>query len=596
MSKLVPLNLKLFNAEQFIESFTESGYNVYYFFVGKATPFEPSDSTPSDLEDTVQSVQIDAFEEMIYGKRLTSTDVIQMVPRYDWTSNTVYQKYQHDNPTLYDEKFYVVVDEDSFFSVFKCLDNNSGAPSTVEPTATGKTLETDDFYFTADGYQWKYMYAIPSATFEKYATSQHIPVVYNANVVVNAKSGSIDNIEMSFSGNGYASYSNGTFQDVIVGGNPKAFNIDPSRASSNNGFYIGCAVKITSGTGSGQQRKIAQYTTDGADRTIFVDEEFSVRPTATSTYEISPYVSIIGDGTGALARAIVNASSNTISKIEVSARGLGYTFAEVEITGNTGIISVSNTTIANNATARIIVSPKGGHGSNAYAELGARFAGISVTFDSVDANNKIIDSNDFRSIGIIKDPLFTQATLTIQSPTGTFFTGEKVSQANTGAYGYVVSANSTTLVLTSAYKYFAAGNSTVNKLLGANSGYLAEVVNVTQPTTYIDQTVTMVGSMQSVQEFIEDEPVTQGNNATGYMYFANSSTFKVVGSRGSFNATTNSASYFLDGDDSIARAIINSVTPGDLVKNSGDVIYRENFTAITRSPDQTETFKLILEF
>ena len=39
-----------------------------------------------------------------------------------------------------------------------------------------------------------------------------------------------------------------------------------------------------------------------------------------------------------------------------------------------------------------------------------------------------------------------------------------------------------------------------------------------------------------------------------------------------------------------------TVVSPDFVKNSGDVIYIENFTPITKATSQTETFKLIFEF
>lgn len=766
MSKLITNNIKLFNVENFVESFTEPGFNIYYFFVGNPLPFT-SDTSPPTLYDNVKTTSLDAYDNMIYGKRITANDVVTMCPRHDWESGTAYAKYTHDSNTLFDSAFYVLSDEGSSYSVFKCLDNADGANSTDQPLLTS-TAADDDFYFTSDGYQWKYMYSVTSAQFNKFATESHIPIYTNANVVGNSVPGSIDNIELVSSGNGYASYTNGAFQEVRVGGNPLVYAIE-STAASNSNFYVNCALKVTSGTGSGQQRVITGYTVTGSTRRVYVDAPFdsSGLPTTSSTYEITPLVTVTGDGSGAKARAIVNAVSNTISSVEIVSRGSDYTYATVTVTGNTGIVNVSTGTAitANTATAKVIVSPKGGHGSNAAAELGGRYAGISVEFDSTLSGNKLVDENDFRSVGIIKDPSFANVVLEITGSTGTFSDGEKVTQSSgasiagivvtkpgsgysanatvtvtgtsttsatanavanstgrislvnlvSGGSGYiipsvtvsapaaqtfnsytgtstpddfiiisnnkfqnndyvkylvsagntvisglsnntsyyVVSANSTgvklsstlngaaiditagsspgenghsltgetatatavlstettitaqgivyaandsVVKLTNAYGFYVVGNSSVSLLYGNSTGYAAECTSVTQPTTYFDQTYKVVASLQTAQNFAEDEPITQSENATGYFYSSNSTVVRLVDKRGTINQSDISTDYFIDGTTSSAKSLVSGVIPSDLVKGTGDVIYIENFAPITKTSGQTETVKLVLEF
>lgn len=595
MTKLISNNFKLFNAEQFIESFSEPSFDVYYFFIGHPVPFANNDIPPT-LYDNIYNTYIDPYENMIYGKRITTSDIVTMSPRHDWVANTVYAKYTHDSNNLYSSNFYVVVDEGLNYSVFKCLDNNNGQPSTYEPVSS-ETSADDDFYITPDNYQWKFMYSVPSSTFSKFATSTHVPVLVNSNVVGNAVFGSIDNIEVTNPGSGYASYANGTFQEVRVGGSDIVFAIDPSNSSSNSNFYSNCAIKITSGTGSGQIKRITSYTVSGTTRRVTVDSSFEVSPTNSSTYEITPFVSIVGDGSNASARAIVNSTSNTIHRIEIVSRGTGYTYASVSITGNTGVINVSssNTIVANNATAKVIISPKGGHGSNAASELGAHFVGVSVAFDSTLSGNKVVDENDFRTAGILKNPLFANVVLTISSGTGIFADEELVTQSNTGARGIVVSANSTQVKLSNAYGFFATGNSTVNILTGSVSGYVASVDSISQPTTYIDQTTKFAATRISSADFIEDEKLIQ-QNANAAFYSSNSTVIRSIDVKGVFNVSDISTTRYVDGANSGARASITAITPGDFVRNSGDVIYVENFTPITKQSGQTETLKLVLEF
>jgi hypothetical protein len=50
------------------------------------------------------------------------------------------------------------------------------------------------------------------------------------------------------------------------------------------------------------------------------------------------------------------------------------------------------------------------------------------------------------------------------------------------------------------------------------------------------------------------------------------------------------------GQTSGATFTITSKYPGDIVVDSGDVIYIENFPAIERASDRSETIKVIVEF
>lgn len=597
MSKLISNDLRLFNVEQLVESFSEPNFNIYYLFVGNSVPYE-QDNSPPILYDNPQNLNIESYNKMLYGKRLTSSDVSLMVKRHDWSTGVVYSKYSHDKTNLFDSNFYVVVDEGTKHSVFKCLDNKNGSPSTDAPSTISGTLESDDFYFTNDGYQWKFMYSIPQVTFEKFSTSDFIPVLVNANVVANAVSGSIDNIEVVSGGENYSSYTNGTFQAVSVNGIKTVFDIDPANASSNSGFYVNCALKVTSGTGSGQQRVIIGYTVSGSSRRVFLNNEFDVMPTTTSTYEISPLVTITGDGEGATARAIVNPSTNAVANIEIVTRGNNYTYATVTITGNTGIVNVQTGTAitANTATAKVIISPKNGHGSNAASELGSRYVCMSTTFDASLSGGKIIDTNDFRTIGVIKDPRFANVQIEINNATGIFSDGELVTQANTEAFGTVTFANSTAIRMTDVYKFFQTGNSTYGVISGGTSGHTAQVAAVTQPTTYFDQTLKLVATLQTGQNFSNDEPVFQGQNANGYYYWSNTTIMKVTDHKGVFNQSDIETNYFVEGEISDAKSLVTGIIGPDLVKNKGDVIYMENFPPIQKTSGQTETVKLILKF
>lgn len=103
-------------------------------------------------------------------------------------------------------------------------------------------------------------------------------------------------------------------------------------------------------------------------------------------------ISINGDGTGATATATINTATGRITKINITNPGQNYTFADIVITGN-----------GQAATARAIISPYGGHGKNAPDEL---FARTLMFYSNVsnDLNQGVSVNNDYRQLGIIKNP------------------------------------------------------------------------------------------------------------------------------------------------------------------------------------------------
>ena len=103
-------------------------------------------------------------------------------------------------------------------------------------------------------------------------------------------------------------------------------------------------------------------------------------------------VSIEGDGTGATAVAVINPITNSITKIKITNRGEGYTYANVKIIGN-----------GQGAELRAIISPYGGHGKNCPEELYSRSL-MFYSNISTDLNQGVVVGNDYRQVGIIKNP------------------------------------------------------------------------------------------------------------------------------------------------------------------------------------------------
>ena len=118
------------------------------------------------------------------------------------------------------------------------------------------------------------------------------------------------------------------------------------------------------------------------------------------------YVQIVGDGTGANAFAVRNATTNTITEIIVDNEGSGYTRANVYIRSG----------LNESAKARAIISPPGGHGYDASEELGASYVVISVQLDNTESG-KFSVSNDLRQVCIIQNPYFRSTKNTFTNVT-----------------------------------------------------------------------------------------------------------------------------------------------------------------------------------
>jgi len=222
MPAIITNKFRIHNAEQFSESFSEATPTVYYLGIGRPQAFttstrgdsrtenEGSDTSPLTPVDSVKD-EYYTFDDLLAAKRVTSSDVSYVIPRRNWTSGTVYDMYRHDYgnritgttttqtstsgaSTLWDSTFYVL---SSANHVYKCLDNNSGANSTVEPTGTSTSILT-----TADGYKWKYIYSLTAAQQVNFLSTDFMAVATDGTVSSAATDGAINIVTIKSAGTG----------------------------------------------------------------------------------------------------------------------------------------------------------------------------------------------------------------------------------------------------------------------------------------------------------------------------------------------------------------------------------------------------------
>ena len=249
MPAIITDKFRFHNAEQFSEAFTEASGNTMYLGIGRPQAFATStradsrtenqgtDVAPITPADNVNAQTI-TFDDMLAAKKITSSDVTFAIPRRNWTSGTVYDEYRHDYgeritgtttaktanssaSTLFDATFYVLT---AARNVYKCLDNNSNAASTVEPTGTDVTILS-----TADGYKWKYMYTLSASQQANFLSTDFMAVSTNSTVSSAAVDGAVNVVKIKTAGSGGT---DGTHTGIAI------------RGDGSGGV---CSVTVTSG-------------------------------------------------------------------------------------------------------------------------------------------------------------------------------------------------------------------------------------------------------------------------------------------------------------------------------------------------------------
>ena len=571
MAALVTNKFRIHNAKQFIEAFDEvsftSGAAVtdssgllnsnMYLFIGKVTGWS-DDASPPSPTDSVANTHYENWRDMIAAKKITSSDVSHAIPRKNWTNNTNYFAYTDNTNTLHSQDFYVMTGD---YNVYKCLsnsDSNSGgtaaSTSTTKPTGTGTSIIS-----TADGYKWKFMYQISASDALKFVTPNYIPVDtvrrangYLANTYDNAPAqvqfdvetataasgggnGAIEVVHINTRGLKYLSET-GNLAGVT---NTTVVTITGTSLAADD-CIVNNDIYFTSGDASGEGGTITDY--NGTSKVVTYTPA-TTAASASDSYAIGPKVVISGDGQGANVRCTVN-STGGINATAVISGGNNYSNASISIISNASQSNSFNPSPT--AVLTPIIGPKGGHGSDAVQELGGFYILINSRLEYSESNNFTTD-NDFRKVGLLAQPKFSN---------GDFANTSVVDQATAAV---VSSWNGTTFA--------------VDELVtGATSGATGRVIDFTGNNTIRMSDIIPSGNS-----------TTAGYNGI-YGYFTNTEVIaaNTAGNGGSGASATANGS--------------GAVTGGDLERFSGDIIYVENRSPISRATDQIEDIKLIIEF
>ena len=246
-------------------------------------------------------------------------------------------------------------------------------------------------------------------------------------------------------------------------------------------------------------------------------------------------VSIVGDGQDAQARLTL--TNGEVTGITITNPGSGYSFAEISV------VNASENSPGNGARFRAIISPYGGHGSNPQKELFAK--SLSLTVSLTNETSDTFLNNDFRQLGIVKNPRIFGSSSNFTS--------------NTGNCCYVVVINNPELVdYDDVIEGDDGGRFIVVQKEDSNNDGVVDRIHLLPiiPKLYVSTQLTNVNTEVALGSIVPD----------------------------SFNIGT------------VAEPILVDYLEPEVDNRTGEIIYLDNRVKIIRTSDQVEKIRALINF
>lgn len=398
MKSILTKDFGVFAAES-LERNISTGYDFLYAMMGRSAEWPNADAleTPYDTTDYKNSI----FKNGIILKRVVGSDIQAVVPRIDWTADTLYTAYDQTANLFITTKATEIID---------CLVTVDGEEPTTVTANVGFDLTFDfsvgdiirisevdkeiisvnsagDFLTVNTAYDLTYTeeicYKITTESPEFYVrntSDQVFKCLYN-----NDDSDSVSMPEITLGGelpeNPYIQTADGykwKYMYTIPSGlKKKFFTSDYMPVLRESVVYNNAengridVIQITSGgTGYYNGSNVTNY----------------------------PILTISGDGTGA--NATVDVTLGVITDVNIVDGGNDYT------TANLSISDPLQTLAGTNAAFKAIISPQYGHGYDPARELGASYLMISTDFQGTVESYlpTPTGSDDVRQFCLLRNP------------------------------------------------------------------------------------------------------------------------------------------------------------------------------------------------
>ena len=267
-------------------------------------------------------------------------------------------------------------------------------------------------------------------------------------------------------------------------------------------------------------------------------------------------------------------NDQTVDSVVVSSQGSGYTYANVDLAA--GGVPAGTTS----PSLDVVISPEGGHGADIYRELGAYNVLLYSRIENDTENPDFVTGNEFARIGIVENPKATPSSLLV---------ADKAS---------ALSALKITGVGYSSAVFTMDGEFT--QTVAAGSTAVGRVVSYDQTTGVLkfwqDRTLAgfnTVGTAQTDPTYgyelvqFSSNPTAPGSLDISH---ASVSNLSIDSSFSGISTVINNKTYYL------GQTFTNGIGSPEVEKYTGNIIYVDNRPSITRSSNQKEDIKVILQF
>tara|TARA_B100001996_G_scaffold76168_3_gene56243 strand:+ start:4637 stop:6295 length:1659 start_codon:yes stop_codon:yes gene_type:complete len=552
MSSLITEQFRIHNADKFLKAFdtTNSGTNSnnIYFFIGRheswytayaANSNYGTSSSPTASEGNVPvpydngDFYNEIHDDILSLKKIGFSNVRKVVRRYNWVQGQKFTMYKPDYNTnnqtaqgtsqLLDSQFYVM--NPDTYEIFKVLNNGvtptnptGGSTGSTAPTAAAANSDNIVDFTSTDGYVYQYLYKLETNDVLFFTSTDFIPVKptsYASSVV----SGALDIALLKTTGSGLP-----VSQDLY-------FRVKGDGDDVTNGYAV---LKLT--TSAAGQVTAATITTRGRNYTY-------------ATVDLAPGATYY--------TSVANLRAGTPAQTLPAS---GYTSPSVEV----------------------IIPPQNGHGSQVEKELGAKRIMLNTRLiygnrsTAADKTTDFYVDQDFRRIGVLKDPTNTSGTaLTSDTASGTFAAIVKT----TPGVGSGIFAKDE--VITQSYSITRG----------------TETITVNAKGRVVDYYEYDSSNNNAILRYTQSPNDPELRDADGSIY----PFYTAATGGGTVNNITSPAAnrgIYRDAQGTIQQqgTFSNGLCSPEYSKYSGDVIYVENRRVITRAADQIEDVKLVIEF
>tara|TARA_B100000963_G_scaffold332711_1_gene324452 strand:- start:9225 stop:10775 length:1551 start_codon:yes stop_codon:yes gene_type:complete len=309
---------------------------------------------------------------------------------------------------------------------------------------------------------------------------------------------------------------------------------------------------------------------DGGIKVVIIQNRGVGLGTANRTYTRVP---IKGDGSGAECTVVVNADQQ-IGSVDITNQGSGYTF------GNVDIVAGGLPRPDAYPQLDVIIPPTGGHGSDIYKELGATNALVYSRIENDSENPDFITGNQIARIGIVENPqaFGSSSLLSLDKASAAYalrLTGTGYSSATFTADSIITQTTGT-------------GVTAIGKVISYDQ--ITGVLKYWQDRTMAG--FTTVGAATTTPIFGLNADRFTADIATGgsVSITGGSIPLEINTTFDGLSTSINNKTYYL------GQTFSSGVSNPEVKKYSGNILYVDHRPAITRSSNQKEDIKVILQF